>query len=142
MNKIIPIIFAALAGICTALEAFTNGELGRHTTPTVATFFTLATGASFFLIAAIFSGNIKSISKLIHIHPIFLFSGIFGALIIYFTIKSIPSLGISNTLLLTIVFQMTLGLFIDVFVLKEQVLHLYKIIGILLLFIGTFFVIN
>lgn len=142
MSKIIPIVYAALAGICTALEAFTNGELGRHTTPTLATFFTLATGALFFLFAAIFSGNMKSLGKLVHINPIFLFSGIFGALIIYFTIKAIPSLGVSNTLILTIVFQMTLGLIVDVFVLKEQALHLYKIIGVLLLFIGTFFVIN
>jgi bacterial/archaeal transporter family-2 protein len=142
MSKIIPIIYAALAGICTALEAFTNGELGRHTTPVIATFFTLATGALFFLAAAIFSGNMKHIGKLVHIHPVFLFSGIFGALIIFFTIKAIPSLGVSNTLTLIIAFQMMLGLAIDVFVLKEQVLHLYKIIGVSLLFIGTFFVMN
>ena len=131
-----------MAGICTALEAFTNGELGRHTTPTVATFFTLLTGALFFLLANIFSGNMKHIGKLIHINPIFLLSGVFGASIIYFTIKAIPQLGVSNTLILIIAFQMVVGLILDVFILKEQVLHLYKIIGIFLLFIGTFFVMN
>lgn len=142
MYKIMPIIYAVLAGVCTALEAFINGELGRNTSPALATFFTLATGSLFFLLTTIFSGNFKYIGNLLHISPVFLFGGVFGALIIYFTIMAIPSLGVSNTLILIVTSQIILGLIIDVFILKEQVLHLYKIIGVILLSIGTFFVMN
>lgn len=47
--SIISIIFAILAGVSTALEAFINGELGKNTTALIATFISLLVGTIFFL---------------------------------------------------------------------------------------------
>lgn len=142
MAKIISIIFAILAGASTALEAFINGELGKSTSPLVATFISLVVGSVFFLISMILSGDIKSFLQLDAINPKFLLGGIFGGCIIYFTVKAIAQLGLSKTLTVIVVSQIIIGFFIDVVVLKDQVIYLYKYIGIILLMIGTFFILS
>ena len=74
--------------------------------------------------------------------PKLLLGGVLGGLVIYFTVKSISILGVSKTLTLIVVSQMIVGFFIDSFILGQEQLHLYKIIGATLLFIGTFFILN
>ncbi|WP_317911010.1 DMT family transporter, partial [Clostridioides difficile] len=71
-----------------------------------------------------------------------LLGGIFGGLIIYFTVKAIPNLGVSNTLILTLVSQVLVGFFIDSVILGQETMHLYKYIGVILLILGTFFIVN
>ncbi|WP_373601333.1 DMT family transporter [Paraclostridium bifermentans] len=142
MFKITSILFAVLAGCSTALEALINGELGKSTSPLIATFVSLVVGSVFFLISMIITGDIKSFLALDYISPKFLLGGIFGGGIIYFTVKAIPGLGLSNTLTIIVVSQILIALFVDVVILKEQTMHLYKCIGAILLFIGTFFIVS
>ena len=75
------------------------------------------------------------------INPKLLFGGILGGLVIYFTTKSVPNLGVSKTLTLIVVSQMIVGFVIDSHIYKET-LYLYNYIGAILLFIGTFFILN
>lgn len=142
MSQIVAIFFAILAGGSTALEAFINGELGKNTSPLIATFISLVVGAIFFLISIALTGNTNSLLDLSSISPKFLLGGIFGGFIIYFTTKAIPGLGLSNTLIVIVVSQILIGFFMDIVVLKEQTMHLYKYIGAILLFIGTFFIVS
>lgn len=142
MVKLASVLFAILAGGSTALEAFINGELGKNTSALSATFISLVVGALFFFISMILTGDIKSFTNMGSISPKLLLGGVFGGLIIYFTVKAIPDLGVSNTLTLIVVSQIILGFFIDVAILKEQTMHLYKYIGAILLVIGTFFIVN
>ena len=142
MSQIVAILFAVLAGGSTALESFINGELGKNISPLIATFISLVVGAIFFLISIFFTGNINSLLDLSSISPKFLLGGIFGGFIIYFTTKAIPGLGLSNTLIVIVVSQILIGFFMDIVVLKEQTMHLYKYIGAILLFIGTFFIVS
>ncbi len=142
MSQIVAILFAVLAGGSTALESFINGELGKNTSPLIATFISLVVGAIFFLISIFLTGNTNSLLDLSSISPKFLLGGIFGGFIIYFTTKSIPGLGLSNTLIIIVVSQILIGFFMDIVVLKEQTMHLYKYIGAILLFIGTFFIVS
>ncbi|MBC6002789.1 DMT family transporter [Paeniclostridium sp. NSJ-45] len=142
MSQIVAILFAVLAGGSTALESFINGELGKNTSPLIATFISLVVGAIFFLISIFLTGNTNSLLDLSSISPKFLLGGIFGGFIIYFTTKAIPGLGLSNTLIVIVVSQILIGFFMDIVVLKEQSMHLYKYIGAILLFIGTFFIVS
>ncbi|MFR9070826.1 DMT family transporter [Paraclostridium tenue] len=142
MSQIVAILFAVLAGGSTALESFINGELGKNTSPIIATFISLVVGAIFFLISIFLTGNTNSLLDLSSISPKFLLGGIFGGFIIYFTTKAIPGLGLSNTLIVIVVSQILIGFFMDIVVLKEQTMHLYKYIGAILLFIGTFFIVS
>ncbi len=142
MKGISSVIYAILAGGSTSLEAFVNGELGKNTTPLIATFISLVVGVIFFLISILVSGEFKSLFSLNNINPKLLLGGVLGGLVIYFTVRSIPALGVSKTLTLIVVSQMIVGFFIDSFILGQEQLHLYKIVGAVLLFIGTFFILN
>ena len=113
MENIFAIIFATLAGVSTALEAFINGELGKNTTALVATFISLVVGTIFFFINICVTGNLKTLASFDGINPKLLFGGILGGLVIYFTTKSVPNLGVSKTLTLIVVSQMIVGFLID-----------------------------
>lgn len=141
MKNIFAVIFATLAGVSTALEAFINGELGKNTTALVATFISLVVGTIFFLIAICVTGNIKTVTSFNSINPKLLLGGILGGLVVYFTVRAVPDLGVSKTLTLILVSQMIVGFFIDSHIYKET-MHLYNYIGAVLLFIGTFFILN
>ena len=141
MENIFAIIFATLAGVSTALEAFINGELGKNTTALVAKFISLVVGTIFFFINICVTGNLKTLASFDGINPKLLFGGILGGLVIYFTTKSVPNLGVSKTLTLIVVSQMIVGFLIDSHIYKET-LYLYNYIGAILLFIGTFFILN
>lgn len=139
--SIISIIFAILAGVSTALEAFINGELGKNTTALIATFISLLVGTIFFFISICVTGNLKTLYSFNNINPKLLLGGILGGLVIYFTVKAIPNLGVSKTLTLIVVSQMLVSFFIDLNTYR-QTMHLYNYIGAILLFIGTFFILN
>ena len=137
--NIISIIFASLAGVSTALEAFINGELGKNTTALIATFISLLIGTIFFFISICVTGNLKTLYSFNNINPKLLLGGILGGLVIYFTVNAIPSLGVSKTLTLIVVSQMLVSFFIDLNTYR-QTMHLYYYIGAILFFIGTFFI--
>ena len=142
MSNIGAILFAILAGSSTALEAFINGELGKNTTALIATFISLVVGAIFFLISILVTGDLKTLTNINHINPKLLLGGILGGLVIYFTVRAIPNLGVSNTLTLIVVSQILISFFIDAAVIGQGTMHLYKYIGAVLLVIGTFFILN
>ncbi|CEH35183.1 DMT family transporter [Romboutsia lituseburensis] len=142
MTNLGAVLFAVLAGSSTALEAFINGELGKNTTALIATFISLVVGAVFFLISILVTGDLKTLVNINEINPKLLLGGILGGLVIYFTVRAIPNLGVSNTLTLIVVSQMLLSFFIDSYVLGQGTMHLYNYIGAALLVIGTFFILN
>ena len=142
MSNMVAIFFAVLAGLSTTLEAFLNGELEKNTTALIATFISLVVGALFFLISILIAGDFKDLIKVGPIKPILLLGGVFGVLIIYFKVKAIPSLGVSNTLTLIVISQVILGFIIDSVILGKNTIHLYNYIGAALIFIGVFFMLN
>lgn len=142
MTNLGAVLFAVLAGSSTALEAFINGELGKNTTALIATFISLVVGAVFFLISILVTGDLKTLVNINEINPKLLLGGILGGLVIYFTVRAIPNLGVSNTLTLIVVSQMLLSFFIDSYLLGQGTMHLYNYIGAALLVIGTFFILN
>ena len=142
MSNIVAIMFAVLAGLSTTLEAFFNGELEKNTSALIATFISLVIGALFFLLSILVTGNFKDLLKMEKLNPILLLGGIFGGLIIYFTVKAIPTLGVSNTLIVIVISQVLLGFVIDSLVFGKTPIQLYNCIGVALIFIGVFFIIN
>ena len=142
MSNIVAIMFAVLAGLSTTLEAFFNGELEKNTSALIATFISLVIGALFFLLSILVTGNFKDLLRIEKLNPILLLGGIFGGLIIYFTVKAIPTLGVSNTLIVIVISQVLLGFVIDSLVFGKTPIQLYNCIGVALIFIGVFFIIN
>jgi len=140
MKELIPYIFAMLAGIFTTLESSINAHLGKIVSPKIATMHDLITGVIIILLANLFKGSISEYTKIFHVNPRWLIGGVFGALIIYFITKTIPSLGITVTLTIVIASQILSSLYIDTLILKQQKLDFFKIIGALLVIIGVVFI--
>lgn len=134
--NIISMLLAILAGILTTIEATINSQLGKYVTPGVATLHSLMTGLSFVLLINLVFGNLPRYAKITAVRPVWLIGGFFGATIIYLSAKSIPSLGISNALILILAGQLTSSLVMDVFLNNAQV-SLKKMGGMILFLIGT-----
>jgi len=139
MSYISAVIFAILAGVFTTIEVTINTKLGTIITPKLATLHSLITGAIFIFIFNIIKGSIGQYKKIIYVSPQWLIGGIFGALIIYFSTKAMPLLGVTKTLTFLLAAQLVSGLIIDTFILREP-LYFYKVAGLILLIISIYFI--
>lgn len=142
MKSLLPILFAVLAGVFTTIETGINAKLGKIMTPNMATLHNLVTGVIFVLLINLFKGTLYQYKPIIYVSPQWLIGGIFGALIVYFATKSVPELGISKALTIIVAAQLISSLFIDLAVLGKQQLDWYKLSGIGLLLVGTYFIIR
>jgi transporter family-2 protein len=129
-------LLAILAGVFTTIETSINSQLGKHLTPSVATLHSLIVGMTFMLLINLIKGNITRYSKVVTVKPIWLIGGFFGAFIIYLSSKSIPELGISNTIILILAGQLVSGLIVDVFVNNVEI-SVKKMTGMVLFLIGA-----
>lgn len=142
MKSLLPVLFAILAGIFTTIETGINAKLGKLMTPNMATLHNLVTGVIFILLINLFRGTLYQYKPIIYISPQWLVGGLFGALIVYFATRSVPELGISRALTIIVAAQLISSLFIDTVILDKQQLDWYKLSGIVLLLIGTYFIIK
>lgn len=133
----ISIIFALVAGFCTALEQTINARLGKEITPSLATLHSLIIGAIFILVVNLISGNIINYSKISKVSPLLMIGGILGALIIYLSARSIPIIGVTVTLTLIMAGQLACGIVTDMFI-NGITFNLTKWMGILLVISGIY----
>lgn len=129
-------LLAIVAGIFTTIEASINSQLGKTLTPSVSTLHSLITGMTFFLLINLITGNITRYQKVVTVSPIWLIGGFFGASIIYLSSKSVPVLGITNTLILILSGQLLTGLIIDA-IFNDAQISMKKMAGLILFLIGT-----
>lgn len=134
--KLLPVILAVLAGVFTTIEAAMNARLGRYISPTIATLHSLLVGVLFMLLLSLFKGKLSLYAKVVYVKPFWLLGGIFGALIILFSSKAIPEIGISNTLILILSGQLLSGLVLDV-IFNSMIIETRKAMGLFLFIIGT-----
>lgn len=143
LKEIIPYVLAITAGIFTTLESSINGYIGKIITPKIATLYSLVVGLGIMLIITAAGGGIggyRNISKLnTRLLMAGALAGVFGALIIYFVAKTVPSLGVTVTLTLVVAAQILSGLYIDIVVLKHH-LDFYKILGAAAVILGVYFI--
>ena len=135
MNPIY-MLLAILAGIFTTIEASINSQLGKYITPGIATLHSLMVGMTFILFLNLINGKLSYYAKITTIRPLWLVGGLFGASIIYLSSRSIPQLGISNTIILVLSGQLLSGLILDAIV-NQVELSARKIAGLLLFLIGA-----
>jgi len=140
MKEILPYIYAILAGVFAALEATINAKLGEIVPPEIATMHDLILGIILIAFVNILMGTLTEYPKVFNVNLQWLLGGIFGALMIYLVIITIPQLGLAITLTIVVASQILSGLYIDTFIFKQQQLDSYKILGALLVIAGVFFI--
>jgi len=129
-------LLAILAGVFTTIETSINSQLGKYLTPSIATLHSLITGMTFMLVINLLLGNMPRYSRVVTVRPIWLIGGLFGAFIIYFSSKSIPVLGISDTIILILAGQLVSGLIMDAFFNNVDI-SLKKMAGMVLFLTGA-----
>jgi transporter family-2 protein len=134
--NIFSMLLAILAGVFTTIETSINSQLGKYLTPSIATLHSLITGMTFMLLINLILGNLTRYTKIVTVRPLWLIGGFFGAFIIYLSSKSIPALGISNTLILILAGQLVSGLIIDAFFNNAEI-SIRKMAGMVLFLIGA-----
>lgn len=134
--NVFSMLLAILAGVFTTIESSINSQLGKSVTPGIATFHSLLTGVTFILLVNLISGNILNYQKVAGVKPVWLIGGFFGASIIYLMSKAIPSLGISNAVILVLAGQMTSSLIVDSLI-NNLELSVRKMSGMILFLIGA-----
>lgn len=142
MREYLPYFLAMLAGIFTALEVGINARLGKIVTPKIATLHSLIIGVLFFFAINLMQGSLSKYKHVFKVNPLLLIGGLFGALIIYLSTKTVPKLGITTTLILVVTAEVLTGLFIDCFVTREQVFSLIKIAGLVFVLIGIYILVD
>ena len=142
MKEYLPYFFALAAGIFTALEVGINAGLGKIVTPKIATLHSLIIGMLFFFTVNLLQGTLSQYKNIFKINPILLIGGVFGALIIYLSTKTVPKLGITTTLILVVSAEVLTGLFIDCFLTKEQVFNTLKIVGLIFVLISIYILVD
>ncbi len=140
MNQWIPVLFAILAGVFTTVENAMNAKLAAVVTPKIATLHSLILGTVVILAANLAKGTLQQYSKIIYVHPRWLFGGVFGTFIIYFSIRAVPKLGITATLTLIVAAQMISSLVMDMIMARQMQLDVNKLFGVALLLWGTYFI--
>lgn len=134
---VVSVLCALTAGVFTTIESTINARLGRHVTPSIATLHSLATGMAFILLISLFKGSIGRYGKVIHVSPVWLIGGIFGALIIYFSSKAIPVLGVSTALIFILAAQLVSGYLVDIFIGGAEV-NVRKAVGLMIFLAGAY----
>ena len=119
--KLLGMLYALIAGYSTAIEQTINGRLGEEVTPGIATLHNLITGAVAMLLLNLIGGNLHHYADIRNVSPAYLFGGIFGAMIIYFSSKAVPVLGVTTTLALVIAGELSCGLLADFFLTHSDV---------------------
>lgn len=142
MKEFLPYLFALTAGVFTALEVRINSGLGKIVTPKIATLHSLIIGMLFFFTINLMQGSLSQYKKIFKISPLLLIGGVFGALIIYLSTKTVPRLGITTTLILIVSAEVLTGLFIDCFLTREQIFSSIKIIGLVCVLIGIYILVD
>lgn len=134
--NVFSIFIAILAGVFTTLETSINSQLGKQITPSVATLHSLITGMTCMFVINLLRGNLSRYQNVVNVKPIWLIGGFFGAFIIYLSSKSIPVLGISNTIILILAGQLVSGLLIDALINHVEI-TVRKMLGMVLFLIGA-----
>lgn len=131
------VLCAMAAGLFTTIESTINARLGRDVTPSIATLHSLTTGMVFILLISLFKGSLGRYARVIHVSPLWLIGGIFGALIIYFSSKAIPVLGVSTALIFILAAQLISGYLVDIFVGGAEV-NVRKAVGLVIFLAGAY----
>jgi bacterial/archaeal transporter family-2 protein len=136
----------AVAGGLIALQPPINAELGRFTGNLQAGFVSFAVGALLIGTIVLLSGKAGTLSHASEPGWIYyLGGGVVGAAYVVVALITVSSIGAAGVVAATIVGQLTASVVIDrlgVLGLEEMTISLDRVIGILLLLLGTYLVVR
>lgn len=144
-KELIAALATIVVGSLIALQAPINSGLGKAagTLPAAAISFTVGTSLLIALVAV--SGDLGNVSEARNVRWYYLVGGVLGAAYVTTVLLTVRTLGAGGVTAATVAGQLTASLVIDrlgVLGLDETPITLSRVIGVVLLFVGTLLVIR
>lgn len=147
MNQFLYIILGVCAGLLVPFQAIINAKLSTQIGhPLLAAFISFSGGFLVFLTLMIV-GPVKfpSFAQLSSFSPILLTGGFIGSAFVFAAIFAVPKLGSTAWVSLIIAGQLIMSLILDHYGflgLPMKSINMYRLLGTILLFSGTFLIIK
>ncbi|MCY6369279.1 DMT family transporter [Clostridium ganghwense] len=139
MNKFYSIILALCIGICLAVQAPINANLGKVINAKNAALNSVLVSSITIFIIILLTGNIKEYSNITKVPPYYWIGGLLGIIVVFGTILIIPALGTLTTFSIIVTVQLVIGALINHFGwfgIAPMPITITKISGIILLICG------
>jgi transporter family-2 protein len=145
MDRGLAVILTAIAGGLIALQPPVNAGLARATGSLPASFVSFAVGTLILAFLVALSGQAGSVGSAVDVRWYYLAGGFLGVFYVTTALITVSSIGAGGVAAATITGQLAAGVLIDrlgILGLEETPVTLERVVGIGLLFAGTYLVVR
>jgi bacterial/archaeal transporter family-2 protein len=145
LDKGLAVILTAAAGGLIALQAPINAELGKSTGNLPAALVSFLIGTAALLLIVLVSGKASGVANVGEVRWYYLLGGLLGAVYVANALIAVSAIGAGGVAAATVAGQLTTSVVADrlcVLGLEQISLSPQRLLGVLLLLIGTFLVVR
>lgn len=145
MDKSVAVLLTALAGGLVALQAPINAGLGRSTGGLPAALISFSVGTAILAAIVVLSGKAGGLGSSFDVSWYYLLGGLLGAAYVTNALIAVPVIGAGGVAAATVTGQLTAAVVIDrlgLFGLDQVPLEAKRIVGVVLLLVGTALVVR
>jgi transporter family-2 protein len=145
VDKGLAVILMAAVGGLLALQAPINAGLGRVTGTMPAALISFAVGTAALAAVVVLSGKADGVGEATNASWYYLIGGLLGAVYVFTALTLVKDIGAGGVAAATIASQLTTAVFLDrigAFGLEETPLTWERLLGVALLFGGTYLVVR
>ena len=145
MDRSLAVILTAVAGGLIALQPPVNAGLAKATGSLPASMISFAVGTLILIALVAVSGQAGNVSSTFDVRWYYLLGGLLGVCYVTTVLITVSSIGAGGVAAATVTGQLTAGVLIDrlgILGLDETPITTERVIGIVLLFFGTYLVVR
>ncbi len=145
MDRGFAVLLMAIVGGCIALQAPINAGLGKSTGSFAAATISFAVGTLLLVAIVTLSGRAGGIGEVAHVQWYYLLGGALGAAYVFSALVLVKEIGAGGVAAATVTGQLVTSVFLDrigFLGLEQEPLTLSRLLGVVLLLVGTFLVVR
>jgi bacterial/archaeal transporter family-2 protein len=145
MDRGFAVLLMAIVGGCIALQAPINAGLGKSTGSFAAATISFAVGTILLAAIVTLSGRAGGIGEVVHVQWYYLLGGALGAAYVFSALVLVKEIGAGGVAAATVTGQLTTSVFLDrigFLGLEQEPLTIGRMLGVVLLLVGTYLVVR
>jgi bacterial/archaeal transporter family-2 protein len=145
VDKGLAVLVMAVVGGGIALQAPINAGLGKATGSFAAALISFAVGTGLLAAIVVLSGRAGGVGEVTSVEWYYLLGGLLGAAYVFSALVLVDEIGAGGVAAATIAGQLALSVVLDrlgVLGLEQQPLSVERVLGVLLLFAGTYLIVR
>jgi bacterial/archaeal transporter family-2 protein len=145
MDRGFAVLLMAIVGGCIALQAPINAGLGKSTGSFAAATISFAVGTILLAAIVTLSGRAGGIGEVAHVQWYYLLGGALGAAYVFSALVLVKEIGAGGVAAATVTGQLATSVFLDrigFLGLEQEPLTIGRMLGVVLLLVGTYLVVR